>query len=351
MSRIPFLVAPAREATRGVHPAWRVGALALAWFACTAWLRPLSLPDEGRYVGVAWEMLRSGNWVVPTLDGMPFLHKPPLFYWITAFALHVFGPHEWAARCASMAAAALTVGVLYATLRDWFGERAARTAALVLATQPLFFGAAQFANLDMLVASCITISILLGAKAAWRLERGENCRGELIGRYVALGCGLLAKGLIGIVIPAAVLMVWLGAVGHWRALRVLCWWPGAAIVGVITLPWLAAVQAQHADFLHYFFVVQHFQRFAGNGFNSVQPVWFYLPVLLVLSLPWSAWLLLRLRGAVHATPQHPSIVSLLWLWLLVVLVFFSIPASKLVGYVLPALPPLAALAGDRKSVV
>ncbi|HEY4066818.1 MAG TPA: glycosyltransferase family 39 protein, partial [Burkholderiaceae bacterium] len=146
--------------------------LAFAWLAGLAWLRPLALPDEGRYVGVAWEMLRSGNWVTPTLDGLPFFHKPPLFYWITAAALELLGPNEWAARSASILGGATTVAVLYLALREWLGERSARMAALVLATQPLFFGASQYANLDMLVAACISVSILLGARAALHLEAG-----------------------------------------------------------------------------------------------------------------------------------------------------------------------------------
>src|SRR5689334_2016600 len=74
-----------------------VFAIALTWLGCTAWMRPLFLPDEGRYVGVAWEMLASGNWLTPTLDGMPFFHKPPLFYWLTALAMNAFGANEWAA--------------------------------------------------------------------------------------------------------------------------------------------------------------------------------------------------------------------------------------------------------------
>ena len=75
--------------------------LALAWLALTLGARPLALPDEGRYVSVAWEMLTSGNWLFPTLDGLPFFHKPPLFYWITAGSLGLFGTHEWASRLAS----------------------------------------------------------------------------------------------------------------------------------------------------------------------------------------------------------------------------------------------------------
>ena len=100
-------------------PAWRevagVAAVVLAWLAASAWLRPLHLPDEGRYVGVAWEMLRSGDWLTPTLDGLPYFHKPPLFYWITAGSMAWFGLDEAAARAAPL------------TLRGW--RDSAKTAA------------------------------------------------------------------------------------------------------------------------------------------------------------------------------------------------------------------------------
>jgi 4-amino-4-deoxy-L-arabinose transferase-like glycosyltransferase len=352
MNRLLSPAAPLSAARPALHPGLTVFLLALAWLAGLAWMRPLALPDEGRYVGVAWEMLRSGNWVTPTLDGLPFFHKPPLFYWITATAFELLGPSEWAARSASIVAGATTVAALYAALHEWLGQRTARMAVLVLATQPLFFGASQYANLDMLVAACISVAILLGARAALRFEAGRNPRGDLAGAYVAAALGLLAKGLIGLVIPSLVLLLWLAAARRWRTLWALCWLPGFAMVGVIVVPWLAAAEWAHPGFLHYFFVVQHFQRFSGSGFNGVEPFWFYVPVLLLLVLPWSGWLFTALRRAPSvAVPPRSSanaagparVLALMAIWIGVVVVFFSIPHSKLVGYVLPALAPLAVL--------
>src|SRR5215472_12574557 len=119
-----------------------------AWLAAMAWLRPLSLPDEGRYVGVAWEMLRSGNWLVPTLDTLPYFHKPPLFYWLTAASLAVFGSNEWAARLPSLLAASGSGFALYLFARRFVGDAFARMTLLILATTPFFLAGAQFANLD-----------------------------------------------------------------------------------------------------------------------------------------------------------------------------------------------------------
>lgn len=72
-----------------------------AWLAALIWYRPLTLPDEGRYAGVAWDMLRAGSHGVPLLDGMPYFHKPPLYYWLSEFFFALFGPHPWLARLPS----------------------------------------------------------------------------------------------------------------------------------------------------------------------------------------------------------------------------------------------------------
>ena len=141
--------------------------LALAWLALTLGVRPLALPDEGRYVSVAWEMLNSGNWLYPTLNGLPFFHKPPLFYWITAASLGVFGTHEWAGRLAPLFGAGIAAFALYGFALRQKGAAVARVSLLILVTQPFFFGGAQFANLDMLVAGLIVGAVLLVALGAW----------------------------------------------------------------------------------------------------------------------------------------------------------------------------------------
>ena len=159
---------PARPSS---HRTVVIAALMLAWLAATAWARPLMLPDEGRYVGVAWEMVRSGDWLTPTLNGLPFFHKPPLFYWITAGAMSLFGLNEWAARAAPILGAWLGAFSLYVFARRWRGDQVARLTLLALLVQPLFYIGGQFANLDMLVAGCISATIVLLAHAALSVER------------------------------------------------------------------------------------------------------------------------------------------------------------------------------------
>ena len=331
-------------------PAWWSCLLMVAlWFGCTAWLRPLAIPDEGRYVGVAWEMLRSGDWLVPTLDGLPFFHKPPLFYWITAGSMAVFGPSVAAARAAAWLASTVLVTGLFVFTRRWGSVRQAWITVAVLATVPLFYGAAQYANMDLLVAACISVAILLFAHALLARSGGQAYRGALAAAFVAAALGVLAKGLIGVALPLLVLGAWgLATRRLGRVLTLLIWPPGWALFAVVATPWFMAMQQRFPGFAHYFFVVQQVQRFASTGFNNPQPRWFYPVALLLLTLPWSPWLAAAWRAPRRSASDLVSseLRTLMWVWLGVTVAFFSVPSSKLVGYILPALAPLAFLMAD-----
>ena len=317
------------------------------WFGFTAGLRPLAIPDEGRYVGVAWEMLRSGNWMVPTLDGMPFFHKPPLFYWVTAASMQLFGPGVAAARAAAWLGSVAAVTGLFAFTARWAGRQQAWTAATVLATMPLLYGGSQYANLDMLVAGCISATVLLAAHAMLARAQGLPHRRALALAFVVAALGVLAKGLIGVALPVLVLLGW--GVATWRLGRVLAllvWLPGWVLFAAVAAPWFIAMQLRFPEFGHYFFVVQHLQRFASSGFNNPQPGWFYPAALALLTLPWSPWLAGLWRGAAPRAPTQAGLRALMLVWAGVVTLFFSMPASKLVGYILPAVPPLAFLVAE-----
>ena len=318
-----------------------------AWLAAAAGLRPLSLPDEGRYVGVALEMLWSGNWLEPTLNTLPYFHKPPLFYWLTAASLATLGVNTWAARLASLLAATGCALGLYRFLQCWVGPAHARLALIVLVTTPLFYGGAQFANLDMLVAACISGSILCGAHAVLAAaDDARLSRLALMGAYAFAALGLLAKGLIGIVIPAMVIGIWLLVLGRaWTILRFL-WPPGMVLFALIGLPWFLLMHQRHPGFFDYFFVHHHFERFAAQGFNNPRPFWFLVAVFAGVTLPWSVFLVGSARARVDPQGAPRQVRALMWIWLLATLVFFSIPRSKLVGYVMVALAPFAALVAE-----
>lgn len=331
----------------GAGSAFRRNGLAIAgifgWLAATAWFRPLMAPDEGRYVGVAFEMLRSGDWLVPRLDGLPFFHKPPLFYWISAAAMSALGSFEWSARLPSVIGATCAGAGLFLFLRRWADAISAKLSVVVLVTMPFFYVAAQFANLDMLVAGCISATVLLAAHATLSKEAGSAWRGALAGSFFFAALGVLSKGLIGLVLPGAIFLLWCGATRRLRAAWLMAWPPGWGILLAIAGPWHVAMQMRYPAFFDYFIVTQHFRRFAASGFNNQQPFWFYLPVIAGLTLPWFGWLALaRWRGRA-SKPMLSDVDWLMCIWLACIVVFFSVPRSKLVGYVLPALPPLAYL--------
>ncbi|TSD61811.1 glycosyltransferase family 39 protein [Variovorax sp. KBS0712] len=329
------------------QPLWLIAGI-FAWLLITAWARPLMAPDEGRYVGIALGMLHSGDWLVPRLDGLPFFHKPPLFYWIGAAAMAVAGPVEWAARLPSVLGAGIAASALFLFLRRWSTVRLALLSTVVLVTTPFFFLGAQFANLDMLVAGCISGTVLFGAGAVLAREREEPWRGLLAGAYLLAAAGLLAKGLIGLLLPTLVLLAWCAVTRKAVVLRLAVWLPGWAILLAVAGPWFVAMQMKYPGFFDYFVITQHFRRFASSGFNNEHGMWFYLPVLAALTLPWFAWALVP-RGHDAAAPRtrFSDIDWLMWIWLVVIVGFFSLPRSKLVGYVLPALPPLACLIAQR----
>src|SRR6478736_2049987 len=300
------------------HPAiWLL--FVLLWLIATAWARPLMLPDEGRYVGVAWEMLRSGDW-------------------ITAASLGALGHNELAARAAPLLGAVLGAASLFLFARRWADERTARLALLALLAQPLFFVGGQFANLDMLVAGFIGATVLLLADAVLRIQNGLAHRRSVVAAYAAAGLGVLAKGLIGVVIPGMVLVLVLLLSRRLRLLWRLVSLPGLLVFILVAVPWFLAMTLRYPDFLQYFFVEQHFRRYAAGGFNNAQPFWFFAAVLGVFCLPWWPWLArLALPAPRDASAERGMIRMWMAVWAAVVVVFFSLPQSKLIGYALPAI--------------
>ena len=328
------------------HELLLVALACVIWLGLTQGMRPLSVPDEGRYVGVAWEMLRSGVWSTPTLDGLPYFHKPPLFYWITAVSIKLLGANLWAARVAPMLGALLAMLSSYVFIRRWMSASVARAALLILATCPFFYGGAQYANHDMLVAGCITATICFAAYAILAIKQGDTYRAYLIAAWCCAALGLLSKGLIGIALPGAVVLLWIVMNKDWRLIPRLLWWPGPVLFAALVLPWFVKMEQQFSGFLYYFFIEQQFHRFVGSGFNNARPFWFLPVVLSALTLPWFPLLLSRLRLPAAPQAAWQASRSLCWVWLIFILVFFSIPESKLIGYILPVVPPLAILIAE-----
>ena len=344
IARLDVTPAAAPLQAHGVPP-WREALLLVLWLLATAWVRPLLLPDEGRYAGVAFEMLH-GSALLPTLDGLPFFHKPPLLYWSDIAAMQLFGVGAFAVRVGPALMAWAMGLALFLHLRRGHGVGTARIGLLVLATSPLYFVGAQYVNHDIGVAACISLAVLAAVRAlevpasptspTSPRSPADRWQPWMLLAWLFCGLGVLAKGLIGIVLPALIVLPWLAAQQRWRDLLRLLHPPGILLAALVVLPWMWAMQSRYPGFFDYFIVEQHFRRYAGASFNNQQPFWFFAVVLPILMLPWTLWLWPALR-------QRGRQASLYLWWLAVVVGFFSLPSSKLVGYVMPALVPLAAL--------
>ena len=308
------------------------------WLALFASIRSLSVPDEGRYGDISRWMLQSGDWLVPRLNGLPFFHKPPLLHWLSTGLMEVFGVHIWVLRLVPVAAAMLTLLAMFSFVKKHVNEQTAQWSVLVLASSLLFYGSSQYINHDLLVACWITVATFSMADFVL-----SNSYKSLFIAYAACALGFLSKGLIGILIPGMILLPWILATGAWRRIPAVLNPLGVLLLLAIILPWPLLVEQHYPGFAHYFFIEQQFNRFSSGEFNNKQPWIFYLVCLLVSFLPWLLLVKLKLVSShAKAVLGKPVYLLLLW-WAVSCIVFFSIPPSKLAGYILPATPPLAVL--------
>ena len=320
-----------------------VGAL-LLWFAPLGSYH-LFNPDEGRYAEIPREMVASGDWVTPRLNDIKYFEKPPLHYWATAVAFSAFGEHEWSARLW----VALS-GFLGLLLTAWIGTRiygamVGAMAALVQGGALLYLGLARLSTLDMGLSIALELALagllLLVATpaASTRLERG----GALL---LALGTVLafLSKGLVGVLIPGAVAALYILLRRDWRLLlRARPWWTLIALL-LIGAPWVLLVAQRNPEFARFFFIHEHFERFLTRVHARYEPDWFFVPVLLLGFMPWTALLPATIARSWRACRAGEGSTWMLVLWVLFSFLFFSVSQSKLIPYILPIFPALALLA-------
>lgn len=316
---------------------------------------PLLGPDEPRYAQVAREMYARGDWVTPWLGGHTWFEKPALLYWLMKVAYGLFGVSEFSARWGSALSGVMTV-----LLAGWAARRAefesredlrglGVTCAAVAASTLGLLVFARASSFDTLLTTTVT-----GALACFycsEVERGAGRKTWLVGFYLFVGASLLAKGLVGVVVPGAVVVVYYAMRRRWPGLLRLGVPWGTLLVLMVAATWYGPVIARHGQaFVDEFFVQHHFARYVSNKYHHPQPFWFYLPVTLGLALPWTAFLVSGMAGAVGTNARAEDAASKLRVlalaWLLVPVLFFSVSGSKLPGYVLPALPGAALLAGD-----
>jgi len=317
-----------------------------AWFANLG-QRDLFNTDEGRYAEISREMVASGDWLTPRLNGLKYFEKPPLQYWATAAAFEAFGQSAWSARLWT----ALTgfLGVLFAAFAAWrlFGAEAGRATGAILGGSLMWVFMGHGSSLDMGVSSFLSLAV--GAFALAQRDRvgPGGRRGWMLFGWAACALAVLSKGLIGIVLPAGAVALYVLWQRDWRLLARLELAAGLALFLAIAAPWFVMVSLANHEFAHFFFIHEHFERFLTKEHGRFQPWWYFLPLLALGAVPWT----LALPGALVAAARRRPLLSFqpqrfLLVWCVFVFVFFSVSDSKLFAYILPIFPALAMLLGD-----
>ncbi|MEQ1604290.1 MAG: glycosyltransferase family 39 protein [Pyrinomonadaceae bacterium] len=328
---------------------------------------PLLGPDEARYAQVAREMFERGDWVTPTLGGFHWFEKPALLYWLQITFYHIFGVSEFAARLGSALFGLGTITALWVLGRNIATEATEKThennasvssvanfpnyLALIAATSLGILVFSRGASFDIIVTFPMTaamVSFYISDRATGKTWREKYLPLTLF--YVFIGVSLLAKGLIGILFPFAIVAFY--HLLSWRFpgrtfLLSLFWGTFLAIV-VASVWYLPMYQRNGWEFIDEFLIQHHFQRFTSNKYQHPQPFFFFLWVLPLTTFPWvpfffvalwkSAKSMFRFAPAFRRPENSSPLVIFAFSWLLVPLVFFSISGSKLPGYILPAVP-------------
>ncbi|MEA3134581.1 MAG: hypothetical protein QOG17_2427 [Gammaproteobacteria bacterium] len=328
--------------------------VAVLWLA-TLPLRPLFNTDEGRYAEIPREMLSGGDWVIPHLNGLAYIEKPPLQYWATAASLAVFGQSEFAVRLYTALCALATLAVVWLAARRLWSSAAAWRAAGVLSSMLLFLVLGQLLTLDMSLTFYMTLSLaafLLAQQAPRTPASASTQRRWMMVAWAATALGVLTKGLVAAAIPAAVLVlytVYARDASPWRRLDVA---RGLPVFLAITVPWHWLAARRLPDFLQFFFVHEHLSRYLTPSADREEAWWFFAAVFVLGSMPWtlSALRVVILGWRRRAPSGQFDPALFLWLWVVFVCVFFSLSDSKLIPYILPAMPAVALLIAASPAV-
>jgi 4-amino-4-deoxy-L-arabinose transferase-like glycosyltransferase len=318
--------------------------VAVLWFAILP-LRPLFNPDEGRYAEIPREMLAGGDWVIPHLNGLAYIEKPPLQYWATAAALAVFGRGEFAARFYTACCALATLSLVWLVAWTLWQTAAAWRAAAVLSSMVLFVVLGQLLTLDMSLTFYMTLS-LAGFLLAQPAPMGSRSqRRWMLVAWGAAALGVLTKGLVAAAIPAAVLLLYSAYsrdFSPWRRLQAAL---GLPLFLAIAVPWHWIAALRMPEFLQFFFVHEHFARYLTPSADREEAWWFFAAVFALGSIPWTLPALRVMAvGWRRRVPRGQfDPVLFLWIWVVFICLFFSLSDSKLIPYLLPAMPGLALL--------
>lgn len=303
--------------------------------------RALWQPDELRYAEITREMLSSGNWVTPHFLGLRYFEKPIAGYWFNFLGQWLFGHNRLAVRFAPILSTTLSAGLIYYLGKRLYADsRIALSAAVIYLTSLLVYGIGTYSVLDPILTLWLNAAMV----SYWIATNTSSTSNRLAG-YIMLGlsCGMgfLTKGFLALAVPVLAILPW--AICNKRFKQLIIYGALTILVaGVISAPWSWLINQQQADFWHYFFWVEHIQRFAEPNAQHSAPCWYYLPVVAAGSLPWLALLPGSLWQGFRQRAISPSGAYLLS-WFILPLLLFSIAKGKLLTYILPCFAPLALL--------
>jgi 4-amino-4-deoxy-L-arabinose transferase-like glycosyltransferase len=309
----------------------------------------LANPDEGRYAEIPREMVASGDWVTPRLNGVNYFEKPPLLYWAVAAGLVCFGPGEASLRIMPVVCGVGGVLLTYAAARRLFGRAAGLGAAVVLGTTAFYAALSRLLILDMglsVLMSATLFCFLLGVREA----PGARRRWLFYGLYASAALATLTKGPIGFLVTGAVMALWLLVCNQWHRLRPFYLPSGGLLFLAIAVPWHVLVAARNPTWAHFYLVNQNWERFTTQEHGRFHPWYWFIPILAGGLFPWIGflWPALRTAAAGGWARRRETAQADRWyfvIWAAFIFIFFSKSQSKLPPYILPVFPALAVLIG------
>lgn len=322
---------------------WIVSLMAVVWIA-TIGIRPLYDPDEGRYAEIPREMLAGGDWIVPHLNYVIYLEKPPLAYWITAAGYKLFGISEWTARLPNAVCYLATCLAIFLAGRIFMETGAAFRAAWMFATSLLPILMGRYLTLDFSLTFFLSAALFLIGMA----ESGRGGRKAVIAGWLLAGLATLVKGPVALVLSIGVLILFrifrrISPLDSQPTAPPIRWHLGGFILAAaVCSPWFYEVGRRVEPFWRFFIVDQHVRRFEGS--EHAMPFWFYVPVVALGFFPWTIGVLKTLSPAKFKPAVTDPFQRWCWCWAAVVFLFFSASGGKLVAYILPLFAPLALIA-------
>lgn len=304
--------------------------------------RPFATPDEGRYVEIPREMVATGDYLTPRLNGIKYFEKPPLFYWLQASNIKMFGIQEGPMRLWIAFFAFIGCLATYAFGKTNFDRTTGIFSAFVLASSVLYFSLSRLIILDMPVSILVTL-ILYSFYQGFEAESGTKRRLWFYCFSISCALGVLTKGIMALAIPGPIIVIWLTVIGEWKRVLPVYLPTSLLLFLLIAAPWHILVSLKNPEFAYKYFIVEHFMRYTTDVHLRYKPIWFFIPILIAGFLPWTAFIPASIMDAWKN--RASSLNSYLLIWAGWVFAFFSISNSKLIPYILPMFPAMALLIG------